>query len=66
MSTFLILIWDSINLYTVSDILGGILKKGTTRGSYELARALSKDEWDIVTGVDKLPAQKGIVIPKII
>tara|TARA_B100001123_G_C15275843_1_gene1012149 strand:+ start:314 stop:1015 length:702 start_codon:yes stop_codon:yes gene_type:complete len=44
----------------------GILKKGTTRGSYQLARTLSKDDWDIIMGVNKLPAQKGLVIPTLL
>ena len=44
----------------------GILKKGTTRGTYQLARTLSKDDWDIITGVDKLPPQKDLVIKSIL
>ena len=44
----------------------GILKKGTTRGTYQLARTLSKDDWDIITGVNKLPARKGLVIPTLL
>jgi len=44
----------------------GILKKGTTRGTYQLARTLSKDEWNTVTGVNKLPARKGLVIPTLL
>ena len=39
---------------------------GYKRGAYQLARALSKDEWDIVTGVHKLPARKGLVIPTLL
>ena len=44
----------------------GILERVLLKGTYQLARTLSKDEWDIVTGVDKLPAQKGLVIPNLL
>ena len=43
-----------------------ILKKGTTKGLYQLNAELSKDEWNTVTGVDKLPPQKGLVIPTLL
>ena len=44
----------------------GILERVLLQGTYQLAITLSKDEWDIVTGVDKLPAQKGLVIPNLL
>ena len=47
-------------------VRAGILKKGTTRGTYQLNAELSKDEWNTITGVDKLPAQKGLVIPTLL
>ena len=47
-------------------VRAGFIQKGKQKGTYQLSRALSKDEWDIVRGVNKLPAQKGLVIPKII
>ncbi len=43
-----------------------ILKKGTTKGTYQLNAELSKDEWATITGVDKLPAQKGLVISNLL
>jgi len=62
MSTFEVAVDNRVKVM----INRGLLKRVELKGSYKLARALSKNEWDIVTGVDKLPAQKGIVIPKII
>tara|TARA_Y100000590_G_scaffold2926_1_gene3916 strand:- start:5830 stop:6018 length:189 start_codon:yes stop_codon:yes gene_type:complete len=62
MSTFEVAVDNRVKVM----INRGLLKRVELKGSYQLARTLSKDEWDIVTGVDKLPAQKGIVIPKII
>lgn len=47
-------------------IKDGILERGEQQGTYQLARTLSKDEWDTVTGVNKLPAQKGLVIKSIL
>ena len=47
-------------------IARGILKKGTTKGTYQLNAELSKDEWNTITGVDKLPPQKDLVIKSIL
>ena len=45
-------------------VRAGFIQKAEQQGIYQLARALSKDEWDTVTGVDKLPPQKDLVIKR--
>ena len=47
-------------------VRAGFIQKGKQKGTYQLSRELSKDEWDIVTGINKLPAQKGLVIPTLL
>lgn len=58
MSTFEVAVDNRVKVM----INRGLLKRVELKGSYELVRALSKDEWNIVTGVDNLPLQKGLVI----
>ena len=62
MSTFEVAVDNRVKVM----INRGLLKRVELKGSYELARALSKDEWDIITGVNKLPARKGLVIPTLL
>ena len=69
-------LWDlkTAAMYTWTTVFGRIENRKANAGrnykyqlgTYQLARTLLKDEWDIVTGVDKLPAQKGLVIPNLL